>query len=356
VIPPRARPGDRVTALLERSPSAVGLAVIADFELAWSETRGGSAGMLFQAGSISKPVTALAALELAAHGEVDLDADVNDRLTSWRLPGPPGVSLRQLLGHTAGLGVPFYPGYAQEAARPTLRQSLDGEAPAATQPVRVEAAARGRFRYSGGGYAVVQQLVADVTGQPFSEAAQALVLRPLGMTSSTFAQPLPPDLRPLAARPDWHIYPESAAAGLWTTPEDLARLAAAVAAAAAGHSTGTRPGPAALLVSEETAVPIRGEWMILPLLGLRWPRSCGLGMFGFGGGRFGHVGGAASFFSVLVASVQDGNGAVVMTAANASPFPFRLLRAVSDEQGWTGFRSAGWQQLHDVRAAIGFRA
>jgi len=343
--------------------------VIEDFELAWSEIRGGPPGLLFQAGSISKPVTALAALELAARGEVDLDADVNGRLTSWQLPGPPGVSLRQLLGHTAGLGVPFYPGYTQGAARPTLRQSLDGEPPAATKPVRADAAAGGRFRYSGGGYAVVQQLIADVTGQPFGEAAQALVLGPLGMTSSTFAQPLPPDLRPLAARPDWHVYPESAAAGLWTTPEDLARFAGAVAAAAAGSSraaAGSSPaaggggpvaggGAAALLVSDRTAVPVRGEWLILPLLGVRRPRSCGLGMFGFGDRRFGHVGGAASFFSVLVASVRDGGGAVVMTAANASPFPFRLLRAVSDEQGWTGFRPAGWRQLHDLRAAIGSR-
>jgi CubicO group peptidase (beta-lactamase class C family) len=184
------------------------------------------------------------------------------------------------------------------------------------------------------------------------------------MTSSTFAQPLRPDLRPSAARPDWHVYPESAAAGLWTTPADLARFAAAVAAAAVGQRPGAGrsladgrgsaagAGPAALLVSDHTAVPVRGEWMILPLLGMRWPRSCGLGMFGFGDGRFGHVGGAASFFSVLVASVRDGSGAVVMTAANASPFPFRLLRAVSEEQGWTGFAPAGWRQLHDLRAAI----
>jgi hypothetical protein len=103
-------------------------------------------------------------------------------------------------------------------------------------------------------------------------------------------------------------------------------------------------------------VPVRGEWMIPPLLGMRRPRSCGLGMFGFGGGRFGHVGGASSFFPVLVASVRGGSGAVVMTAANASPFPFRLLWAVSDARGWTGLRPAGWRQLHDLRAMIGSRA
>ena len=82
--------------------------------------------------------------------------------------------------------------------------------------------------------------------------------------------------------------------------------------------------------------------VILPLLGLRRPRSCGLGMFGFGDARFGHIGGAAGFFSILVASARDGRGAVVMTAENPSLFPFRLLRAISDEQGWTGFRSRRW--------------
>jgi len=118
-----------------------------------------------------------------------------------------------------------------------LLQSLDGTPPAATKAVRVRRSFYGRFHYSGGGYAVIQQLIADVTGMPFAEAAGDLVLRPLGMTSSTFAQPLPDDRRPRAARLDWRVYPEAAAAGLWTTPEDLARFAGAVAAGAAGHGS-----------------------------------------------------------------------------------------------------------------------
>jgi CubicO group peptidase (beta-lactamase class C family) len=156
------------------------------------------------------------------------------------------------------------------------------------------------------------------------------------MSASTFAQPLPTALQPAAARPDWHVYPESAAAGLWTTPADLARFAVAVAAAASGRPSAVRPEVAAGLLSARTPVPFRGEWMILPLVGLRRPRSFGLGMFGFGDGRFGHIGGAAGFFSVLVASVTDGGGAVIMMAGNAAPFPFRLLRAIGAEQGWTG--------------------
>jgi CubicO group peptidase (beta-lactamase class C family) len=339
-------PAGPLTALLERTSKICGAAVIEGFGVAWNGGSGGGPDPLFQAGSISKPVTALAALELAARGQADLDGDVNEQLTSWHLPGPHRVSLRQLLGHTAGLGVPFFPGYPQGTSPPALQQVLDGAPPAATPPVRVDPAQHTRFRYSGGGYAVVQQLIADVTGLPFAEAARGLVLEPLGMARSTFAQPLPAGLRPAAARRDWHVYPEAAAAGLWTTPGDLARYVCALQAALAGRPSPVRTETAARLLSPHATLPARGEWSILPLLGMRPPDTCGLGMFLHGGDRFSHIGGAASFFSVLTASRADGTGAVVMTASNAAPFVFRLLRAISDQQGWSGFRQPARNRLH----------
>jgi len=341
-------PGESVTALLRRSRTVAGVAVIAESGIVWSRAAGGPPDRLFQAGSISKPVTALAALELAARGQADLDGDVSQQLTSWQLPGSPGVSLRQLLGHTAGTGVPFFPGYRQRADVPSLGQVLDGIPPAATPAVRADPARHGRFCYSGGGYAVIQQLICDITGEPFADAARALVLDPLGMTRSTFEQPLPSELRPAAARGDWHIYPESAAAGLWTTPADLARYACALQAALAGRPSAIRPQVAAQLLTPHARLPAKGEWSLLPLLGMRPPDSCGLGMFLHGEDRFSHIGGAASFFSVLTASTQDGTGAVVMTAANPAPFPFRLLRAISDEHGWTGFRQPARKRLHGL--------
>ncbi|HEX5114160.1 MAG TPA: serine hydrolase domain-containing protein [Pseudonocardiaceae bacterium] len=195
-------PGESVAAVLARSKVVLGVAVIERSGIAWSAGR--PPDRLFQAGSISKPVTAIAALELAARGQVDLDGDVNQWLTSWRLPGSSQVSLRQLLGHTAGTGVPFFPGYPQGGSVPTLGQVLDGTPPSVTPAVRAEP---GPFRYSGGGYAVVQQLIADVTGQPFADAVRTLVLEPLGMSRSTFEQPLPVPLRSAAARDDWHRGP-----------------------------------------------------------------------------------------------------------------------------------------------------
>ena len=168
------------------------------------------------------------------------------------------------------------------------------------------------------------------------------------MTRSTFEQPLPAGLRPAAARHDWHVYPESAAAGLWTTPGDLARYVCALQAALAGHTSAVRAETAALILTPFTPLPIKGEWNILPILGMRPPDSCGLGMFMHGDDRFSHIGGAASFFSALTASMHDGNGAVVMTATNASLLPFKVLRAISDDQGWTGFRQPTRKRLHGL--------
>jgi CubicO group peptidase (beta-lactamase class C family) len=341
----KARPGAAVTSFMRRARHPLGVAVIEDFGTAWSQVTGGPQDLMFQAGSVSKPVTALAALELAARGEVGLDRPVNERLRSWRVPGDCEVSLRDLLGHTAGTGVSFFPGYARGAEIPTLLQSLDGLPPAATRPVRVDPAVRGTFRYSGGAYAVVQQLIIDVTGLSFAQAADALVLAPLGMTGSTFEQPPPARTWPAAARADWHVYPEAAAAGLWTTPRDLARFVCALQAARAGRDSPVRAEAAAQLLTPHAALPARGEWSILPLLGMQPPDACGLGMFLHGTGRFSHIGGASAFFCVVTAAAADGSGAVVMSAANAGPYPFRLLRAISREQDWTGFRQSGWRRL-----------
>jgi CubicO group peptidase (beta-lactamase class C family) len=346
--PAQAPPvASRAAALINRSSAACGAAVIRHGEIAWSATRGGSRALLFQAGSISKPVAALAALELVARGAADLDADVNDLLRSWRLPGAAGVTLRDLLGHTAGTGVPFLPGYPQGGDIPELLQSLSGMAPATTAAVRADEAMKGRFRYSGGGYAVVQQLIADLTGQPFAHAARELVLEPLGMTASTFEQPLPSARQADAARPDWHVYPEAAAAGLWSTPADLARLICAVQAATAGRQlpSGLHSSAARLLVTPAAPLPRWGEWTVLPLLGVRPPDTFGLGMFLTGGAWISHTGGAKSFFSMIAGSVSDGSGAVVMVADSSARLMFRLMTAISDEEGWNGFRLRGPARL-----------
>jgi len=247
----RSRAGQPI-GLLERMAElgipGLSVAVIDGRELAWARGYGVldleskrevTPESLFLAGSISKPVAATAALRLVQEGKLTLDGDVNRWLRSWRLPssaafGDEVVTLRRLLTHTAGLTVHGFPGYARTEI-PTVPQVLDGEAPANTAAVRVDLTPGTEWRYSGGGYTVMQLLLADVSGRPFEELVADSVLGPFGMASSTYQNPLPADFHQLAAtghhpgqRPvagGWHVYPEMAAAGLWTTASDLARFA-----------------------------------------------------------------------------------------------------------------------------------
>lgn len=123
---------------------------------------------LFQAASVSKPVAAMAALRMVEQGKLDLDAGIDTALTSWRLPEGKGKpSVRQLLSHTGGMSVSGFPGYAAGKPAPTLVQVLDGAWAANTKAIRVDAAPGSAFRYSGGGYTVLQQAMIDRSGKPF---------------------------------------------------------------------------------------------------------------------------------------------------------------------------------------------
>ncbi len=182
----------------------------------------------------------MAALRLVQQGKLSLDIDVNTYLTSWKFPSNPvtagkPITLRELLTHTAGTTVHGFPGYASNEPVPTLVQVLNGEKPANTPPIRSEAAPGVNWKYSGGGYTIMQQVLIDVTKEPFPKLLHDSVLAPIGMSHSTYEQPLPQAFQSFAATPyrgdgkpvegGAHTYPEMAAAGLWTTPTDLARYA-----------------------------------------------------------------------------------------------------------------------------------
>jgi CubicO group peptidase (beta-lactamase class C family) len=291
---------------------------------------------LFQAASISKPVTATGMLRLVERGTLQLDTDVNRYLTSWKVPdnaftATEKVTLRRIVSHRAGLTVHGFPGYARTEPVPTVVQVLDGEKPANTAPVRVDTTPGAITRYSGGGTTVMQQLLVDVTGTPFPALMQQLVLGPAGMTHSTFEQPLPSaraaeaaqahDRRGTVIAGGWHAYPEMAPAGLWTTPTDLATWAVAVAEARTGRSTG--------LLSQAMAAQ-----MLTPQQG----GSYGLGPSVDGTGRafrFGHGGANAGFHSDLTMYPELGVGAAIMTNSDGGPLLIReLRRALAAEYGW----------------------
>lgn len=282
-------------------------------------------GTLFQAASISKPVAAVAALRLVEEGRLTLDGDVRAQLRTWTLPGDAPVTLRALLGHAAGIGTPSFPGYPAGAPVPTLVQVLSGLPPANTTAVRVDGAA-GTWRYSGGGYEIVQALLEDASGEGFAALADRLVLTPAGMRDSGFDQPPAPERARRAAtafdatgapmRGKWRIYPELAAAGLWTTPGDLARFAIAVARSVRGEGG---------LISLESARAMM----------TRGPGDWGLGVALGPAGRFGHTGSNAGFTSAFVLYPERCQGAAVMTNADEGRALIgEVLAAIDAAYGW----------------------
>ena len=296
---------------------------------------------LFQAGSISKPVAAVGALRLVEQGKLSLDTDVNQTLRSWKVPSnehtaAKPVTLRGLLSHTAGLTVHGFPGYDVSVPMPTVVQVLDGAKPANTAPVRVDIVPGSRWRYSGGGFTVMQQMVLDVTGQSFPDFMYQSVLEPIGMTSSSYAQPLPPAMasataaghypveRPVRGR--WHLYPEMAAAGLWTTPSDLARFAIEVQRSYAGTS------------SKVLSPAMMRRFLTLEQGGY------GLGIAVRDTGRammFSHGGRDDGFDASLQALASTGQGLVVMINANdnSSMIP-RITSFVAKKYGWPASAAA----------------
>ena len=325
----------------------VSIAVIHNGVIEWAQgfgvTRIGgppvTAATLFQAGSISKPVAALAALRLVQAGKLSLDADVNSVLKSWKLPDDPKangkpVTLRELLTHTGGTTVHGFPGYASDAPVPTLLQVLNGEKPANTPAIRIEAQPGTRFNYSGGGFTIIQQMLIDVSGQDFPKLLENTVLKPIGMTSSTYRQPLPADRAPLAATPydgagkpipgGAHTYPELAAAGLWTTPSDLARYAIEIELSLQGKANH--------VLSPETT-----REMLTPGLE-KW----GLGIETGGSPQrpfFTHGGVNEGFESLLLAYQTGGEGAIIMTdAQGGSELAAEIMRSIAAEYGWPDYQ------------------
>lgn len=324
----------------------VSVAVIKDFRIHWAKAYGVadvSSGRLvrtdtpFQAASISKPVTALAAMRLAQEGKFGLDDDVNRHLTSWRVPTSDltrvqPVTPRSLMSHTSGADDGFgFPGYEPAAPRPTVVQVLDGASPSNVGKVTFARLPYAASKYSGGAVTLMQLLLTDVTGDDFAAFMQARVLGPLGMTDSSFEQP-PPDSR--AARlahahngqgthgaVPWHVYPEQAAAGLWTTASDLARVAIEVQEAVRG--------PKGKVLTQASA-----REMTAPVG--TGPYAVGFALEQRGQGwYFSHGGSNWGFRCSLVAHVRKGYGVVIMTNGDAGGGVIAEIEArVASAYGW----------------------
>jgi CubicO group peptidase (beta-lactamase class C family) len=300
----------------------VSIAVVQKGEVAWARGYGQclsdsdeqwvSTTTPFPAASISKPIVALAVLRLVEQGVLDLDTDVNDYLTTWHMPASPltkdrKVTLRWLLCHGAGTTVYGFWGYRPKAPVPTLLQVLEGQPPANNVPVRVDRTPGQAWRYSGGGYCIIGQLLSDVLGMPFPALMDQLVLSPLGMERSVFCEAPPAAWSAQVARghdatgapiaDGWRIHPELAAGGLWSTPSDLAKVILAMQQAYQQGSS---------ILSQVIARRMLEVQMSNWALG--WAIDGTEQM-----ARFAHGGGKVGFRCSIVGYCHDRHGAVIMT-------------------------------------------
>ncbi len=362
---------------------AVGVALIEDKQLDWARTYGvlerihdpkekaneiaADVDTVFQAASISNPLTAVAILALAEQKKLDLDKPVNTYLRVWKLDDSVftkdhPVTIRGLLSHTAGINAPeqqlytSYPesfgGYKPGAKIPDTMHVLDGAPPSLTVPVAAmkelpcpddpAKKAKPCFSYSGGGYTILQLVVEEVTGQPFGDALRRLVFDPMGMTHSSFADTPPSTNAARAHRGDaktppggWVVVAEKAAGGLWTTPTDLARFVMDVSASYRGEEGHvlTQASAKAMLTPVADARPMLQA-------------SMGLGMFlsdDEGPLVFSHNGHNPGYHAVIVAIPEQGKGFVLMTnRETGAELMGEIGNAVGEVYDWparTGMRA-----------------
>lgn len=288
---------------------------------------------LFQAGSISKPLAALSVLKLAEEGVLDIDENVNNYLKNWEIPDneytkEQKVTLRKILSHTSGLTGHGFPGYPVNEPMPTLIQILNGEGN--TPPVILDTIPGSIWRYSGGGYTVMEQVVENVSGMNFEQVMHSKILQPLKMTTSTYEQPLPENLESSASIAYnrrggaidglWHNYPEQAAAGLWTTPTDLAKYCIEVQDILAGKDNG-------ILSRESIELMLTKELNSWGMgTSLKWDGDSLI---------FQHGGKNEGFTTEMMAFAYKGDGVIIMTNAdNGRPLIEEILQSISTYYGW----------------------
>ena len=320
----------------------VSIAVIDNGEIKWAKGYGIANTIegqevltktLFQAGSISKPLAALSVLKLKEDGKIELDEDVNNYLIDWKIPEndftkDEKVTLRRLLTHSAGMTVHGFPGYQQTDSFPSIEAVLNGKGN--TAAIYVDTIPGSLWRYSGGGYTVMEKLVEDISGLPFEEYMAKNILLPMGMENSTYEQPLPSNLHASASAAYdnkgelieglWHNYPEQAAAGLWTTPIDLAKYCIEIQKVLAGKADG-------ILTQETVRMMLtkhKNDWGLGP--SLTWDADSL---------RFQHGGKNAGFTNDMMAFAHRGNAIIIMTNAdNGGKLIGEILRSVSQYYSW----------------------
>lgn len=301
--------------------SAVSIAIIENYEIRETYVHGVkrksakeqvTEETLFQAGSISKPIFAVAAMRLAERGVLDIDTDISEYLVKYEVPTYDNqkykITLRQLLSHHAGINLHGFAGYQQGQKIPTIEQILTGAFPSNNLRLKAINTPETRFQYSGGGYVLAQKIVTDVCKCSFCDLMDELVCSPLLMNHSTYSQPLPKNrineiaygynLHNLQLPGGYNIMPELAAAGLWTTPSDLARFGIEIMKALKSQSEFLEKKTAKLMTTKAYKHSPYG-------IGFAINQSKKGLLFGHDGSNFGYR-------SKMMFCPEDGSGMVVM--------------------------------------------
>ena len=294
---------------------------------------------LFQAASISKSLTSYYVMTLMEEGILELDTDVNEYLLGWNVveneyTKTDKVSLRNLLSHTGGITVSGFEGYnSNYDSIPNIIQILNGESPANSKPIHPNIEPNTKWRYSGGGYVIIQKIIEDLTKDNFEKTISQKVLSKLDMKNSTFEQPPSTKWVENIARGHdknretidggWNIYPEQAAAGLWSTPTDIAKFAIAFQKLYRGESIG--------LISTESAKEM------LKLYDDKWGLGFKINKHG-NGFYYGHSGANVGYRSVLIILPEYNEGVVIMSNGEfGAPLHTDILRSISKEYSWDIF-------------------
>jgi len=289
-------------------------------------------------GSISKSLNGVGILKLVQEGKLNLDADINIYLKSWKFPYDSlskgkKITIANLLSHTAGLTVHGFDGYEKGATIPTLMQILNGEKPANSKAIRSMYESSLKSEYSGGGTTISQLILQDVTGQSYDTYMWNNVLNPMGMSNSFYTQPPPAGKENLlatgyyndgaAVKGKYHIYPEQAAAGLWTNPTDLAKYIIETQLSLQGKSD--------KVLSPETT-----RLRLTPYI----DNSAALGVFIIKKGNeryFNHDGSDEGFVAAYFGSMENGNGAVVMANTDNGSLLYEIINSLAAVYGWKDF-------------------
>jgi len=366
LIPPVRFKGDSVWTMASRMKHygvpGLSIAVIKDSKIVLLKSYGitdraskvpVTVNTLFQAASISKPVSAYAALKEVELGKIDADENINNYLKSWKLPDnvfttTKKVTLKQLLSHSGGITVGGFLGYTAGTPVPTLIQVLNGEKPSNSEAIVVDKIPGGSFRYAGGGYCIMQQMLIDIEGKSYPELMQEFVLAPLNMKNSTYNQPLKTSQLALAATgylPDGtevtgkrHTYPEMAPAGLWTTAEDLAKFAIDLQLTLKGESH--------KVLSQAMA-----KQMTTPFI----ESFEGLGIFlnkRVQTQYFSHNGWNEGFSSTMIGNTSNGDGVVVLINGNQPALLEEIVRAVALNYKWPEYDYPVYQKMPVDRADL----